>query len=273
MAITINETAMQSLFTESEFSDFKGVVKEVCEQNPEIQGVVITGSLTQKLRLPDPQEVAFINKYDQAYSLIENKGRRRIYPSRSSDLDVWVCLKDPDGIGDVKAALESRAIELLCWLADNQDKHQSSEWIERKKGALNAFYKQVYMYSAQWNQQNPNMPWRGHELKSQIIQSLQHSMPDLVARINHHFDKKVPGEFFELRAYPESTFNLRVEEIFVDGSADKTPFPFVLERLLDMERNCFLLYVSDQGQERMIYPLNENGERLGNRILDLMIEQ
>lgn len=273
MAITVNETAMQSLFNESEFSDFKGIIKEVCEQNEDIQGVVITGSLTQRLRLPDPDETSYLNKYDEAYSLIENKGRRRVFPSKTSDLDVWVCLKDPDGLGDVKTALESRAIELLCWLADNQHRHNTSEWIARKQAAFDKFYKQAYMYSAQWNAQNPKMPWRGSTLKREIVEALQHSMPSLVARINYHFDKKIPGEFIELRAFPASTFNLRVEELFIDGAVDKTPFPFILERLLDMQRNCFVLYVSEKGLDRMIYPLNEDGERLGNSILNFITEQ
>src|SRR6185369_15717542 len=166
-----------------------------CEQNEDIQGVVITGSLTQRLRLPDPEETIYLNKHDQAYSLIENKGRRRVFPSKTSDLDVWVCLKDPDGIGDVRAVLESSAIELLCWLAENQHLHQTKEWVARKEAAFDRFYKQAYMYSAKWNEQNSRLPWRGSALKKQIVEALEHSMPSLVKRINHHFDKKVPGEF------------------------------------------------------------------------------
>lgn len=128
------------------------------------------------------------------------------------------------------------------------------------------------MYTNKWLQKHPERPWMAETLKGEIIQALEYSMPSLVSRINHHFDNNVQGDFLEIRAYPESTFNLRVEELFVDGKPDKTPFPFILERLLDMQRNCFLLYVSNTGQDKLIYPLDPEGQRLGEGIKNFIYE-
>jgi hypothetical protein len=98
-------------------------------------------------------------------------------------------------------------------------------------------------------------------------------MPSLVSRINYHFDKKIPGDFMELRAFPECTFNLRPDETFINGVENKSPFPRIIERIIDMDRNCFVLYVSNEGSERMIYPFNPDGRRLGKGILDFISEQ
>ena len=130
MAMELEQSTMQSLFNTEEFSDFTSIVKEVCVCKPEVRGVVITGSLTQSLRLPEPTTPNFNNQYAKAYSLIERINRRRIFPSAKSDLDVWVCLKDPDNIGDVRLALETRAIALLKWLSVNLDSHSNKEWAE-----------------------------------------------------------------------------------------------------------------------------------------------
>jgi hypothetical protein len=159
--------------TPEELSDFQDVITEVCERNNEIKSVLMTGSLTQRLRLPDPIHEDFDSKYEAAYSLIEKKSRRRIYPSRTSDLDIWVCLKNPEGIeADVEAIIESRGIELIKWLADNVSLYPTDKWAELKMQAFGEFYKQVYMYSAAWNASNPKMPWRGSQLKREIAQAL-----------------------------------------------------------------------------------------------------
>ncbi len=268
----LEQSTMRALFNLEEFNDFTAIVKEVCVKRPEIRGVVITGSLTQSLRLPDPLNSHFNNQFAKAYNLIERPGRRRIFSSSASDLDVWVCLKDPDNIGNVRLALETQAIALLKWLSVNLDLYSKEEWVDKKHQVFNEFYKQAYMYSETWNQLNPSYPWRGGSLKRELSQALQYHMPSLVSRINYHFDKKIPGEFIELRAYPECTFNLRPDESVIDGKEDKSPFPRIIERLLDMNRNCFVLYVSEAGQENMIYPLNVDGERLGHGILNFITE-
>ncbi len=270
MGLELEQSTLQALFNPQEFRDFSGIISEVCARHPDVQGVVITGSLTQRLRLPEPPDGHFENPYQEAYSLIERPGRRRIFPSATSDLDVWVCLKDPDDIGDVKLALETRAIELIKWLADHQGLYPTAEWALLKQQAFDAFYKQAYMYSHVWNELNPQYPWRGGHLKREIIRELQGSMPSLIARINHHFTKGIPGQFIELRALPASTFNLRPDENIIDGVEDKSPFPRIIERLLDMDRNCFVLFISNTGQEEMIYPFNMDGERLGQGILDFI---
>ncbi len=264
----LHESTISALMNESEFSDFQHVIIDVCRSHPDIEGVVITGSLTQKLSLPQTLSTQYENPQQAAYGLIEKRQRRRIFPSATSDLDVWVCLKNPEGVADVSGIIESRAIELIDWLACNSDKYPTEEWAVQKAIAFDSFYKKTYMYTNTWMQDNPTMPWRGSKLKREITGALEANMPSLVERINYHFQKKIPGDFLELRAFPSMTFNLRPDETFIDGVENKNPFPRIIERLLDFDRNCFVLYVSEQGRDNMVYPLNAAGKKQGQGILE-----
>ncbi len=270
----VNESILQSIFDENEYQKFLFILKEVCDQDKDVLGVLITGSFTQNLQLPDPKATINANAYNEAYKLILNKQRRRIFPSRSSDLDIWVLTKDPypqDIAERVKSTLEDRSIELVQWLAENMHSpNYYYEWINRKQKAFNEFYKQNSMYSEAWIKKNPEYPWRGGKLKRAIIRELESSLPRVVNRINHNFEKKIPGEFFELRSYPTSVFNLRPEEIMVEGKIDKTPFPFPLDDLVDLNDNCYVLYAREESKDELIYPFNSKGEILNERLQKLV---
>lgn len=265
------ESFVSSIFEPDEFETAKETIKSVCEKNPAVLGVLITGSLTQKIRVPSPQDYTPRNAYEAAYSLILNRSRRRLYPRTTSDLDVWVCTVDPENADNIRRTLQQRAINLVDWLSRNIDRH-GTDWIQQKKEAFNPFYKQHYMYPNEWLVEQPNYPWRASALKREIITALGQEIPHFIERVNHNFEKKIPGDFLEVRAYPTCTFNLRPEEIMVAGQIDKTPFPFIVDEWLDLQRNCFVLYAAEQGLEQMIYPFNEKGEHLGTDLLRFIQE-
>lgn len=273
--IELRESVLQAIVNEREFQDVKDVVKEVCEKDEDVLGVLITGSLTQRLRLLDPETVTYKNAYDAAYGVILNKARRRIFPSRTSDLDVWVMTADPNDTEraeEIKETIQDRSIELISWLAQNPDAHDQ-RWVNRKHTAFDEFYKKQSMYTQRWLEQNPSYPWRGGNIKRAITTELETHMADFIARINHNFEKKVPGQFIELRAYPPSVFNLRPEEFPVEGQIDKTPFPFVMDDILRADDNCFVLYTRGSDINGMIYPFNPDGPVLNQRLKDFVKRQ
>lgn len=273
--IELRESVLQALVNEREFQDVKDIVKEVCEQDEDVLGVLITGSLTQRLRLNDPENPTYRNAYEAAYGRILNKARRRIFPSRTSDLDVWVMTADPydtDRATEIKETIQDRSIDIITWLANNPDAHDQ-RWISKKSIAFDEFYKQPSMYSPRWLERNPKYPWRGGAIKRHITTQLETHMGDFIARINHNFEKRIPGEFIELRAYPPSVFNLRPEDVLIQGQIDKTPFPFPMDDLLRADDNCFVLYAKSSDIDGLIYPFNPEGPVLNKRLKDFVRRQ
>jgi hypothetical protein len=90
------------------------------------------------------------------------------------------------------------------------------------------------------------------------------NMPGAVSRINNFVSKRIPGEFLEVRAFPESLFNLRPEENKLpDGSTERMPFPRIADdQWISPNHTSFVLY--DNGAT--IYPFKQNGTMLGQAI-------
>lgn len=260
--MNLKETALQAIFDEREFFVFKQTVREVAQEYPEIVGIMSIGSMCQRLRVPFPFQPRADNPKMIAYDLIRNPLRRRTFPSINSDLDLWVCTQDEPEFTDIETKITQAAIPLIDWLAEHPGKHFTEEWVDLKKEAFDKFYKQDNLYSSSWNFRNNGEPWMAHNFKTNLVNALQSRMPDTVQRINSAFTKKVEDGFFEVRAYPVSAFNLRPEDIVVDGKLDRSPFPRVVNPdWLDLRHNVFVLF--DSRKQNLIYPFDPNGKKLG----------
>ncbi len=270
----LEQTALQSILNEQEYRDFEGVLTEVCRQEPSIIGVLAIGSLVQDMRLPDPSGLATPRtEREEIYDVIRNRGRRRIFPSANSDLDLWICTQNPFEAQYVEHAIEYRAIELIDTLINDRSIHGTNRWIELKQKAFGAFYKKDYLYTDQWKTSNQDAPWNAEDFKTRLISELMYWLPDVVRRVNYNFKKQIPGDFLEVRAYPECTFNLRPEDLVIDGVVEKSPFPRIVNNdWLDINRNAMVLYVTDQVSPSTIYPFQEDGRRLGNDIQQFISE-
>jgi hypothetical protein len=262
--MNLQETALQSIFDEDEFIQFKDIVRGVGTGYQEIVGVMAIGSMCQRLRLPSPATPPS-NSRLATYDIIRNPARRRMFPCIDSDLDLWVCTKDEDKYTSAEKEVSERAITLIDWLVANPEKHLTEEWVKLKQTAFSELYKQDYLYSKSWVLRNGDKPWLAEDFKGKLIGELQSQMPEIVQRVNSSFTKKVEGGFFEVRAFPASVFNLRPEDIVVNGTEDRSPFPRVVnEDWLDINSNVFVLY--DSRTQDSIYPFDPNGRKLGGEI-------
>lgn len=271
--MNLEETSIQAMFDKDEFTTFREIVVELCSKYESIQGALMLGSLVQRLQLPLPTVGSERGSYERAYNLIRNKGRRRPFPTVESDLDIWICTSDPDNANEIKAKLNERAINLISWLAENHDMHHSHEWINLKQDSFGEYYKHKFLYDDAWQRVCNSAPWEAKVLVDELVVKVERYLPNVSTRINHYFSKKLRTGFFEVRAYPSCTFNLRPEEITLGGSEDKTPFPRIMdEEWLSESHNCFVLYVKPGEENRLIYPFNLHGERLGQQIANFIKE-
>ncbi len=243
----------------------KDTVADLSKKYPDVTGVLITGSLAQKISLAPCYTIEHSTPLLEAYLKILNRSGRHIFPRVSSDLDVWVCTSEPSQNQTIKEKVEERAIDLINWLVKNPDLHGTHAWIEQKHHAFDEFYKRPELYTPSWQQVNGQGPWLAQTFTAELTHRIIQSMPDFQKRVNHYFDRNIPGEFIELRAYPPCTFNLRPEVLNIDCKNDKTPFPFIIEEWLDLDRNCFVLY-SDKNTSNQIYPFNPLGVKLGSSL-------
>jgi hypothetical protein len=94
-------------------------------------------------------------------------------------------------------------------------------------------------------------------------------MPDFVSKVNQRFTDKIPGDFLEVRAFPESLFHLRPDDTMMPNmQEDRMAFPRIANRQwISPEHSSLVLYASDRVT---IYPFRENGRILGSRIADYL---
>ncbi len=250
------DSTLQMLLNEDEFEELKNSTIFVASRFEDIEGVFITGSLVQKIQLPEPPTNPNLSKLARAYAEIVGRTRRKLFPHIDSDFDFWILTKEQPGNERLSEYLDSKAIELLSWYAE-QDKVDLAEWIYRKRQAFDDIYKQPFLYSEQWNASNP-VPSNAEGFRSALETEIGEKLPSLVAKVSYYFRKSIPGEFIETRAFPTSVFNLKTERIPVGGYEDRTPFPFFIRDWVDKDRNCILLYARSNA-ENLIYPFNPEG--------------
>ncbi len=259
----LENSVLQCLFSENEFALFEDMVRDVCVDFPDIQGVLITGSLTQRTRLADPVDFTPETPLQKAYAQIVCRSRRNLFPHPQSDLDIWLAIADREPANNNESVLDERGLDALQWHAENQpDEH---DWIEYKSNQFGMHYKQTILYPESWLRHNP-IPHYGWGFKEALVDRIGSDLGGVRKRIKHYFAKPYPREFLEVRAFPQSTFNLRPEKIEIaKGVVDRTPFPYYMKDWLDVESNCFVLYTKED-EGNLIYPFNPEGRVLGEKI-------
>jgi hypothetical protein len=251
------ESTLQMLFDETEFEDLRQLTSNVSSRFSDIQGVLITGSLVQRLGLPTPPTTPLLTSMGKAYAEIVGRTRRKLFPHIDSDFDFWVLTKEQPGNEGLQDQISEQGLQLLAWYAE-QEKVNLLEWVRRKKQAFDPIYKKPFLYSDAWNNANTSIPSNAEGFRYALEEAIQEMLPSLVEKIRYYFRRKIPGDFIEARAFPPSVFNLKTERIPVGNSEDRTPFPFYIRDWVDRDRNCIVLYVKDDPSQ-FIYPFNPNG--------------
>lgn len=159
-----------------------------------------------------------------------------------------------------------RALDLLRLRAARHQRMTQTEWVGLKKSAFREFYKQPFLYSAEWIRKNP-LPAHATGFQGVLESNITSRLPRFVEKISYYFNKKIPGEFLEIRAFPSSVFNLRPEKIIHGHREDRTPFPIYLKDWVDTEYNCHILYRRD-GDGSLIYPFNPHGYVPGQELTE-----
>jgi len=82
--------------------------------------------------------------------------------------------------------------------------------------------------------------------------------------------RSIPGDFLEVRAFPESAFHLRPDEHILNGAQDRSPFPRIANtQWIDPSHNTHIFYASD---DATIHPFRPDGRVLGQSIEDHIIQ-
>lgn len=268
--LDIKDIGLQAVCNPSEFAIFKDIVATKSESNPNILGVLVIGSFIQRLELTTEELPKVTNPKQEAYEVIRARQRRRMFPSINSDLDIWVMTTDEKYPEPIKEDITARSIELIDWLANNPHQHMTDYWTNLKQVAFGLYYKNPLLYSKSWN--NLGIPWNAESFKTEVVREIVHWIPDMTKRINRNFTKKLPGSFLEVRAFPQSTFNLRPEELMINGDEDRTPFPRIMNQdWISRDKNTIILYAREGAN--LIYPFNQSGEKLGSRLEDYINEK
>lgn len=262
----------QDLFSTEEYTLFLSAVQNTAQNFTDIIGVLGVGSLFKPERTPDD---FFISRYNTprgiAYEKIRNPSRRRLAIREGTDLDIWICTRDNNNSRSAQEKVELGAIALLSELVSGTLKWGSGHWHNKKIAVFGQYYKNPEFYSKEFiASNNGSEPWMAHQFKSMLEEYVIKHMPNLVEKVNNLFDKKIPGNFFEIRAFPESLFHLRPDDALMPNlKEDRMPFPRIAnDQWISTEHSSFVLYKSD---EVTIYPFKENGRILGSRILDFLL--
>ena len=263
--LSFEQSTLQLLFSQEEYCQFREIVAELCSAFPDIKGAFMTGSLTQKIGLPDPPASnEDLGELARAYASIVGRTRRKLFPHIDSDLDFWILTEEQDGNERIQPILNERALDLLQWYSSQGDEVDMVEWIHLKRRAFDEFYKKPFLYSDRWLATSSN-PAHAIGFKAALEEKIGKSLPKLRAKIDYYFRKGSLGQFIETRSFPASVFNLKTEKIPIMNSEDRTPFPFYLRDWVDLERNCLILYSSGDTTS-LIYPFNPNGVVPGEKI-------
>lgn len=94
-------------------------------------------------------------------------------------------------------------------------------------------------------------------------------LPNLVHNVNTHLQRSIPGDFFEVRASPVSTFHLRPDEQMLGNVQDRSPFPRIANaQWVDESHNACVLYADESID---IHPFKVDGRILGLSIEDHIV--
>lgn len=266
---------LQAFMEPSEWLIFNEEVANVAAGYPDITGVLAIGSLVQSFRPP-------VNFYENqrsgplsvAYESIRHPERRKVFPSNRSDLDIWVAVRDTKESANAEHAVSIAGIALLEELASGAVQRGTSQWGRKKEAAFNAYYKNPALYPRSFTTtaHQGAQPWMATRFKTMVEQAVLHRLPGFAERIARFTEHKIPGDFLEVRAFPESVFNLRPDDVPILGDGkDRQPFPRIAdEQWIGQSHASSVLYAADGVG---IYPFTSEGRVLGREIHDYMLSR
>lgn len=258
----MRERCIDNYLGDFTIEDLQERVEHVARKYPRIIGVLAIGSLVQTQTPADfyiPQHTGLAGA---AYEKIRRPLRRKDGSNPNSDLDIWVCTEDTTASEKAKHQVDKGGAALVEELASGTLQKGTQHWRNKKVQAFGQYYKRLELYHNEFNTQDP---WMSSDFKADLETEILKSMPGFANNINSHFRKQIPGDFIEIRAFPESLFNLRPDEaILPDGSEDRAPFPRVADKQwISTAHNANILFNTDRIS---IYPFREKGEVLGSYI-------
>ena len=262
---------LNDFFSTEEYTLFLQAIQDIAKKFTDIIGVLGVGSLVQSSRIPDD---FFIPRYNTtrglAYEKIRNPSRRRLSIRDGTDLDIWICTKDTEVSRSSQENVELGAIALISELTSGTIKWGSEHWHNKKVAIFNQYYKNPEFYSTDFITANGgNDPWMANQFKVMLEAYVIEHIPNFVKKVNQRFDKKIPGNFFEIRAFPESLFHLRPDDsIMPNSKEDRMAFPRIAnDQWISPNHSSVVLYKSTN---ITIYPFKKNGRILGNSIANFL---
>lgn len=252
--------------------DLQERIETVAKQHKHILGVLAIGSLVQLDTPKDFYIPRHAGKAGIAYESIRRPLRRKNAACKDSDLDIWICTEDTVASEHAKSQVDRGGAALVEELASGTLEKGTLHWRSKKLQAFGRYYKRLNLYHMANGQDEP---WLANDFKAELEEIISSTMPQFVQNINENFSKKIPGNFFEIRAYPESLFNLRPDEAQLEnGNEDRAPFPRIADdQWIDTDHNAYIFYAKN---DISIHPFIEGGEILGATIgkhIDELAEQ
>ncbi len=260
---------IQALIDPSEWVTLHEKTQEIAADYPDITGVIAIGSLIQCPRPPARYlEQRRPGELGAAYDSVRNAGRRKLFPGQNSDLDIWVALNDTPQSAAAETAVSRAGIGLIEALANGTVERGTQQWHYKKRSAFTGNYKNTDFYTSRFTEANSSdAPWMAADFKQRLEASIVANIPDFVDRVNRFTTKKIPGDFLEVRAYPESVYNLRPDQVMMDGGIlDREPFPQIGDdQWISPQDLSTILYAGDKSE---IYPFVSDGRMVGQEMHD-----
>jgi len=269
--MSVIDRQLYTFLSVEEYAVFLQAVENTAKHFPDIIGVLGVGSLMQPPVTPDD---FFMPRYHTArglaYERIRNPARRRLAIHEGSDLDIWICTKDTSASRSAQKKVERGALALLSELVSGTLEWGSVHWHNKKLAVLGQYYKNPEFYSQDFIAANGGSePWIARQFKALLEAAIIQSLPGFVERVNQRFIDKIPGDFLEVRAFPESLFHLRPDDTMMPNmQEDRMAFPRVADsQWISPEHSSVVFYASGSVT---IYPFKEGGRILGSRIADYL---
>lgn len=257
---------LAALVGSNEYECLVQAIHDTALEYPDIIGVLAVGTLVQN-ETPDG---FFIPKYNtprgRAYERIRNPGRRRLAVREESDLDLWICVRDTETSAAAQEQVELGALALLSELVSGTISWGSVHWRNKKAAIFGPYYKVRELYPQDFVIANGDeQPWLAQGFKKSLEARVAERIPGVMDKVNENFRKKIPGEFLEIRAFPESLFHLRPDDTMMPNMReDRMPFPRIAdEQWIGPGHSSMVMYGSDTVS---IYPFKPSGRVLGSSI-------
>lgn len=245
---------LSSLMSKDEFKTFEGLFEEITEKYSDVIGIVATGSLFQ---YRDYRNFKTLPKRIQNnYFAIDAAKARNLGYNKSSDIDIWVTLRDKNLPEEILESLDQKAIDLI----EAYSEMDKDAWARLCNSTFGEFAKNEKHYQDEWIRKNNSQYWKSTGFQRDLINLVTENMGDFCDRFSYFFDKSL-SDFLEVRAFPESLLHVKMSTVN-SISFDRVPLPIYLKSWLT-DYNAHVLYAHNDAR---IFPFEPEGVVLGEKI-------